>query len=181
MDLNTRLASHTESNETNLNPRMNLAEEGSTIIVNDQNDTRNDVDLKTSVTNNLFEIQDQALIESLSRQVIVGRGVWDDSNNIPMTVTLTEEEITGDHVQPRLCSFSFPDSLSRNSSFLAAKLANVAYIRADIEFTLKVQATPFVQGSLWVFQTPYSDRTSQARRSLSEHMRSLTSFPGVEL
>lgn len=83
--------------------------------------------------------------------------------------------------QPRLFSYTFPYKLLEKSPFLQSKLKNVAYMRADIELTLKVQATPFCQGALWLFQTPYANQTTQSRRVLSEHLRSLTSFPGVEL
>ena len=155
--------------------------EGSTIVVNDTNNQRNLVDLTPSVTDNLFEIQDQNLIESLSRETIIGTGKWDNSNNEVVGVELTEEQMRENFVQPRLFSYSFPDAITRKSNFIKDKLANIAYMRADVEITLKVQATPFVQGILWMYQNPYADKTVATRNTLNEHMRSLTSFPGVEL
>jgi len=120
-------------------------------------------------------------MESLTRQVIIDNGEWNNSNNILVTDNIPEDEMKNNFVQPRLFTYTFPKKLLDKSEFLKNKLANIAYFRADIEITLKVQATPFSQGALWLFQTPYANQTTQSRRTLNEHLRSLTSFPGVEL
>lgn len=134
-----------------------------------------------ATTDNLFEVQDHDLLESLKREVVVKTGNWNNDNNNIVSTYLTEEQMRGDYQQPRLFSLSFPDVLANQSNFIKNKLVNIAYMRADVVVTLKVQATPFVQGSLFLYQNPYASRTTPTRNTLNEHLRSLTSFPGVEL
>lgn len=134
--------------------------------------------LTNPLNDNTFNSQHQALIESLTREIIVGSGTW-TTNDAAIGSSLTETQITDGYTQPRLLEIDFPNALLE-SQFISAKLKNVAFMRADVIVTLKLQCTPFLQGALWLWQKPY-DKINSNRITLNEHLRSITSFPGVEL
>nr|ABB17264.1 capsid protein precursor [Taura syndrome virus] len=154
--------------------------EGSTILMNDIPITDQNVVLSKNVTDNLFEVQDQALIESLSRDVLLHNDSWTSSDD-EIGTTMTQEQLATEFNQPHLHEISLPDDIVRNSLFMSNKLANIAYMRCDYEVTVRVQATPFLQGALWLWNKMNAKQTSIIRRTLTEHLRSITSFPGIEM
>nr|AAR11291.1 capsid protein precursor [Taura syndrome virus] len=154
--------------------------EGSTILMNDIPITNQNVVLSKNVTDNLFEVQDQALIESLSRDVLLHNDSWTSSDD-EIGTTMTQEQLATEFNQPHLYEISLPDDIVRKSLFMSNKLANIAYMRCDYEVTVRVQATPFLQGALWLWNKMNAKQTSIIRRTLTEHLRSITSFPGIEM
>ncbi|APG76898.1 hypothetical protein 2 [Beihai picorna-like virus 90] len=85
------------------------------------------------------------------------------------------------YLQPRLASISLLPDLLAASKLMRDRLSAIAYIKADIDAELRVQATPFVQGALYMWYSPMEDAIDPWRQHLSEHLRSITSYPGVEL
>ncbi len=148
-------------------------------MTNDVSETPQFSQLHPSVSHNLFEVQDQALIESLGRDVIIKNGVWSQSSP-EIGLTIPEDQMDKDFLQPALEDLVMPDELLK-SAFLKGKLMNVAFMRADVSVSVRVQATPFLQGVLLLWQDPYRSYTSVARRSLNQHLRSITTFPSVQL
>lgn len=154
--------------------------EGNTMQLNDMPQTDQNVFLSRNTTDNLFEVQDQSLIESLSRDILLANGEW-TTDDAEISETLTLDQLQLEYNQPSLESISLPDDIVRKSSFIASKLANIAYMRCDYEITVRMQATPFLQGVVWLWNKMNADQTSVLRRTLTEHLRSITSFPGNEL
>lgn len=154
--------------------------EGATTLMNDVPNVNQNVVLSRNVTDNLFEVQDQALIESLTRDVLLHSSIWTTEDE-EIGLTMTQQQLTTAYDQPFLYEVSLPDAIVRNSSFMAQKLANIAYMRCDYEITVRVQATPFLQGALWLWNKMNAQQTSILRRTLTEHLRSITSFPGIEM
>nr|6IIC_B Chain B, VP2 of Mud crab dicistrovirus [Mud crab virus] len=154
--------------------------EGATMLLNDIPDPTQNVFLSRNVTDNLFEVQDQNLIESLSREVLLGTGTW-QSGQAEISTTLTEQQLITNYEQPSIRQISLPDDIVKGSSFIASKLANIAYMRCDYELYLRVQGSPFLQGLLLLWNKMNADQTSKIRSSITEHLRSITSFPGVTL
>lgn len=154
--------------------------EGRTMLMNDIPNVDQNAVLSKNVTDNLFEVQDQALIESLSRDVLLATGSW-TSTDPEIAPTMDASQLTKDFNQPFLKEIILPDDIVSKSAFIAAKLANVAFMRSDYEITVRVQATPFLQGALWLWNKMNSQQTSVLRRTLTEHLRSITSFPGIEM
>nr|APG78010.1 hypothetical protein 2 [Beihai picorna-like virus 91] len=129
---------------------------------------------------NLYRIIDQGLEESVCRDVIVANGEW-LSTDEPIGNMSQTQLLDPDYKQPRLITIDLPSAITLGSSFVDSKLSNIAYMRADVDVKLRVQATPFQQGSLWMWNHPYENEVSKQRSHLNEHLRSITSFPGVEL
>lgn len=154
--------------------------EGNTMQLNDMPHTDQNVFLSKNTTDNLFEVQDQALIESLSRDILLANGEW-TADDPEISETLTIEQLQLEYNQPSLETISLPDDIVRGSSFIASKLSNIAYMRCDYEITVRMQATPFLQGVVWLWNKMNAEQTSVLRRTLTEHLRSITSFPGNEL
>lgn len=154
--------------------------EGNTMQLNDVPHTDQNVFLSKNTTDSLFEVQDQALIESLSRDILLVNGEW-TADDPEISETLTLEQLQTDYNQPTLSTVSLPDDIVRGSSFIASKLANIAYMRCDYELTVRMQSTPFLQGVVWLWNKMNAQQTSVIRRTLTEHLRSITSFPGIEL
>jgi len=138
------------------------------------------VTLSSNVTDNLFEVQDQELAESMMREIIVHKGIWSTSDP-EISTTIPDSKINVQFDQPILAQVNLPDDIVRNSPFMANKAANIAYMRGNYCVTLRVQGTPFLQGVLWMWNKPNAKRTSVLRRSLTEHLRSITSFEGASL
>jgi len=154
--------------------------EGNTMQLNDMPHTDQNVFLSRNTTDNLFEVQDQALIESLSRDILLANGEW-TTDDAEISETLTLAQLQLEYNQPSLETISLPDDIVRGSTFIASKLANIAYMRCDYEITVRMQATPFLQGVVWLWNKMNAEQTSVIRRTLTEHLRSITSFPGNEL
>ena len=154
--------------------------EGNTMQLNDMPHTDQNVFLSRNTTDNLFEVQDQALIESLSRDILLANGEW-TTDDAEISETLTLSQLQLEYNQPSLETISLPDDIVRGSTFIASKLANIAYMRCDYEITVRMQATPFLQGVVWLWNKMNAEQTSVLRRTLTEHLRSITSFPGNEL
>lgn len=154
---------------------------GSMLLQNDSIIQSNEITQSRAVTENLFEIQDQALIESMSRSVLVRTGLWTPSD-LPITTTITEEQLdSGTFKQSTLFEFDLPGALFSESPMLRGKFANIAYFTADCLVNLKVQGSPFLQGMLKLAQIPYAQGTSAERRTYNEHLRSLSTFPNTTL
>ncbi|APG76674.1 hypothetical protein 2 [Wenzhou shrimp virus 7] len=154
--------------------------EGNTMQLNDAPHTDQNVFLSRNTTDNVFEVQDHALIESLSRDILLASGEW-TTDDPEISETLTLEQLQTEYNQPFLASVSLPDDIVRGSSFISSKLANIAYMRCDYELTVRMQSTPFLQGAVWFWNKMNAQQTSVLRRTLTEHLRSITSFPGIEL
>ncbi|APG78473.1 hypothetical protein 2 [Wenling picorna-like virus 3] len=156
-----------------------LHSEGSLLLNNDSAITTSDTTLTQSVTDNLFEVQDHQLIESLSRDVLVSSGDWEQQPQI--NFEMSDHELTHEFAQPDLVAFDLPSQILKKSNFIRSKLANIAFIRADAVVTIRVQGTPFQQGVLFMWQQPYAEGTSPRRRIYNEHARSISTFHGVKL
>lgn len=141
--------------------------------------------LRGAVTGNLYEVKDQYLIERMMRRVIVKTGNWQTSNpQLSFTISSSDLTSIGQGVlfsQPSIFEVKFPQAILSTSDMIERAFTNIAYFRADVRINLRVQATPFQQGALWMMQAPVNPYTSNFRVSINEHARSLTSFPGVEL
>ncbi|APG76721.1 hypothetical protein 2 [Beihai picorna-like virus 93] len=157
-----------------------LLPEGSVARFNDIPKSDQNVHLSENVTHNLYEVQDQALVESLERSVLVSRGIW-TSNTPQIGLTIPEISIGKKFDQPFMDQVVLPDDIVQGSDFMSAKLANIAFMSADYEITVRVQSNPFQQGALWLWNKMNSEQTSTVRASITEHLRSITSAPGVEL
>ncbi|APG76918.1 hypothetical protein 2 [Beihai mantis shrimp virus 4] len=116
----------------------------------------------------------------MMREVITHTGIWSTSDP-EVSTTIPDSKINSSYDQPYLEQVNLPDDVVRNSAFMANKAANIAYMRGNYCVTLRVQGTPFLQGVLWLWNKPNAQRTSTLRRSLTEHLRSITSFEGVRL
>lgn len=141
--------------------------------------------LQRATTDNLYEVTDQYLVERLSRRVIVKSGTW-HSNDGAMRFQMSVGELTDimdglSFEQASIFSLKFPHVILGASKLIDKALCNIAYFRANVRVNLRVQATPFQQGVLWMYQAPVPNFVSNYRSSVNEHMRGLTSFPGVEL
>ena len=81
----------------------------------------------------------------------------------------------------RLAKYDFPKKLIAVSN-IKSKLSNFNFLRADVEVTVRVNATPFHQGRLWLTFSPYADAVSLiARGQANEHCSAISNFPGTEL
>lgn len=154
--------------------------EGNTMRVNDLPHSDQNVLLSKNTTDNLFEVQDQALVESLSHNVLLVDGEW-STDDAEISETLTLEQLQTEYDQPTLAKVNLPDDIVRGSTFISSKLVNIAYMRCDYELTVRMQSTPFLQGAVWLWNKMNAQQTSILRRTLTEHLRSITSFPGIEL
>lgn len=161
-------------------PVSSFVNEGSLLRQNDTIENLAQQDNKRAVTSNLFQIQDQALIESMSRSIIIGSGLW-ESTDAQISSTMTRAELDTEFSQPTLFEADLPGKLFEVSPMLKGKFANIAYFTADCEVEMRIQGTPFLQGILRIGQIPYAKGTTRERRVYNEHLRSLSTFPGVTL
>lgn len=157
-----------------------IKSEGNTMQLNDAPHSDQNVFLSRNTTDNVFEVQDHALIESLSRDILLASGEW-TTDDAEISETLSLEQLQTEYNQPSLATINLPDAIVRGSSFISSKLANIAYMRCDYELTVRMQSTPFLQGVVWLWNKMNAQQTSVLRRTLTEHLRSITSFPGIEL
>jgi hypothetical protein len=77
--------------------------------------------------------------------------------------------------------FLFPEAIFQKSSQVVDKINNYQYMKADVELTIRVNATRFMVGCLMAVYTPFSYATSRFRSEANENLPSLSTFPHVKL
>jgi hypothetical protein len=77
--------------------------------------------------------------------------------------------------------FLFPEAIFLQSTQIVDKINNYQYMKADVELTIRVNATRFMMGCLMAVYTPFSYATSRFRSEANENLPSLSSFPHVIL
>nr|APG78049.1 hypothetical protein 2 [Wenzhou shrimp virus 6] len=129
---------------------------------------------------NTYLVDDPNLYETLEREVTLVTGMW--TKTTPQITDMTADEVVDPSFkQPRLASLNLMPDILAASKLIRDRLSAIAYFRADVEAELRVQANPFVQGALWMWYSPLEDKVDPWRQHLSEHLRSITSYPGSEL
>jgi hypothetical protein len=77
--------------------------------------------------------------------------------------------------------FLFPEAIFLKSAQIVDKINNYQYMKADVELTIRVNATRFMIGCLMAVYTPYSYATNRFRAQANENLPSLSTFPHVML
>lgn len=118
---------------------------------------------------------DPSLISSLERFVYIDTFAWGtDAPICPIHIS-RNNYITNKKVA--FHSYDLPNAILEKSTYHLEKLNHYLYMRADIEFNVKVNATPFQQGSLLVVFQPKNASASKFRSEGGEFLASVTSAP----
>lgn len=106
--------------------------------------------------------------EMISRPVTISQDTWS-------SVTA---QMTRNGPNTPIISLTFPQDILSNSTFITDKLENFKYFRADLMVTVKVNATPMMQGMLVVVYQPFENVVAaiEGTRS-SNHLSGITSYP----
>lgn len=128
-----------------------------------------------SIPPNMGIEADECLKDICDRMVLVADVTWASATP---EVTFAPSSTAMVAYTP-LLQISFPDAITNaTSTFIRDKLRNWKWLHADIELTIKINATKFQQGALWVRYNPRQETLSAIENQMTNHMRSVTSFPG---
>lgn len=121
--------------------------------------------------------------EALETMVELHRVAWKDTDGVPPNIPTdaSTSYLSFDLLSKNSIINSMPSSLIKND-LVKNRLNFHKYMRADIRFRVKVNATPFQQGALWIFfdnfaNSKYAGRTDAQVSSTA----CLSSFDGVLL
>jgi hypothetical protein len=111
----------------------------------------------------------------LTRPVNLGTFEW-NSSDPPIPIQITPTDFDAD-TPNFLQKFDFPQAIFNASPITVDKLKNYQYFKSDIEFEVKVNAQPFLQGALMAVHNPYISKVGDFRRKGTRFLASQTSCP----
>lgn len=127
------------------------------------------------VSNANTDTEHHSLINMLERWVVLGNFEWKTSDPSLDSVYRITDFDSG--VTNEIKSYSFPQAILEKSSLHRQKLNNFFLFKSDIEFEVKVNATPFHQGALIISYHPRNLDLSNFRKLTVNHLAGISSFP----
>jgi hypothetical protein len=128
-----------------------------------------------SLNPNMGMEADDCLQNICDRLILVSSVKWKSSNE---SVKSEPNVVSLPSYKPML-TIQFPNAIiNAESPFIRDKMRNWRWMHSDLEIQVKVNATKFQQGALWIRYNPRADVLSETEVALTNHLRSITSFPG---
>lgn len=113
----------------------------------------------------------------MSREVLVDTFEW-TTDSPPLATVYSKAAFTA--VEDRtLAKYEFPSAIYAAAPNIVDKLAHYKYFRSDIEITIRVNSTPFLQGALLMNHCPSNREATPFIERTSQTLASASSFPSV--